>query len=150
MTTTFTSSQVLFIALFVSHLTIGVVQLPMQIYVLWKSQDPPCSGIQLRRISCTFPVCMSFTILFLISLERCLNVVHNNYYKRVITNRSLIVTITLVTLLSIVRTTIDTLLAINLEKRKLLKLFIALTVYLGIFTIIAVVLNVAFLRNVKQ
>ena len=93
---------------------------------------------------------MSFTILFLISLERCLNVVHNNYYKHVITNRSLIVTITLVTLLSIVRSTIDTLLAINLEKRKLLKLFIALTVYLGIFTIIAVVLNVAFLRNVKQ
>ena len=123
LTATITSFQVLLIVLFVSDLTIGVVQLPMQIYVIWKSQDPPCFGIRLRAFSCTLPVWMSFTVLFLISLERYLNVVHNNYYKRVITNKSLKVTITLVTVLSIVRSTIDTLLATNLEKRKLLKLF---------------------------
>ena len=73
MTTRFTSSQVLFIVLFVDDLTIGVVQLPMQIYNTWKSQDPQCFGIQLRAFSCILPVCMSCSRLFLLSREHYLS-----------------------------------------------------------------------------
>ena len=36
----FTSSQILFLTLFLNDLTFGVVQLPIQVYLLWKPREP--------------------------------------------------------------------------------------------------------------
>ena len=59
----FTSSQILFLTLFVSDLTFGVVQIPTKIYLLWKSSEPTCFEVQLSAFSMSFPICMSFNLL---------------------------------------------------------------------------------------
>ena len=41
----FTSSQILFLTLFLNDLTFGVVQLPKQIYFLSKSREPICLDV---------------------------------------------------------------------------------------------------------
>ena len=142
-------SQILFLTLFVSDLTIGVVQLPTQVYLAWKSKGSSCFGVQLGVFSYVFPVSMSFTILFVISMERYLNIVQNKYYKRIVTKQSLTITIIFSILLSITWATMFTLLSTGLERKNLSKRYIAFTVYIGILIPIGVVLNVALLRNVR-
>lgn len=110
-----TPSQVLFLTLFLSDLTIGVVQLPTQIYLEWKSKDWSCFGVQLGTFFYVLPVSMSFTILFVISMERYLNIVQNKYYKRIVTKKSLTITIIFSTLLSITWATMFTLISTDLE-----------------------------------
>ena len=71
----FTSSQILFLMLFLSDLIIGVVQLPFLIYLLWKTSDLTCFEAQLRTFSTSFPIIMSGTLLCAISVDRYINVV---------------------------------------------------------------------------
>ena len=54
----FSSSQILFLTLFLSDLSFGVVQIPYQIYLMWRSDDPSCLEIQLGIFSTTFPISM--------------------------------------------------------------------------------------------
>ena len=97
----FTSSQILFLTLFLNDLTFGVVQLPIQVYLLWKSREPICLEVQISAFSMAFPVCMSGNILCAITIDRYLTVVHNRFYKRIVTKKSLIVPISLVVLTSL-------------------------------------------------
>ena len=59
----FTSSQILFLVLFMSNLTFCVVQLLIQIYLLGKSSVPTCFEFQLSAFAIAFPTFMSGTIL---------------------------------------------------------------------------------------
>ena len=65
----FTSCQIIFLTLFVSDLTFVVVQLPKQSYILWKSDDRTCFEIKIGAFSMTFLMCMSGSILCLISID---------------------------------------------------------------------------------
>ena len=103
---TFTSSQILFLTLFVSDLTIGMVQLPMQTYSFMISHDPTCFEILLDTFFTTFTLSMSGTLLCVISLDRYIYVVHNNYYKTIVTKWSLTITIFGVILNSIIWATL--------------------------------------------
>ena len=95
----FVSSQILFLTLFMSDLTFGVVQLPTQIYILWKSGDPTCFEIKLGAFSMVFPMCMSGNILCLISVDRYINIVRRKYYKKT-SKKTLAIYIILVVLIS--------------------------------------------------
>ena len=65
----FTSSQILFLTLFLSDLTVAVVQLPMLLYIGW-NENSTCLELQIGFIVYVFPICMSLTILAAISLDR--------------------------------------------------------------------------------
>ena len=146
----FTSSQILFLTLFFNDLTIGVLQLPIQIYLLWKSRTPICLEVQLSAFSMAFPVCMSGNTLCAITIDRYLTVVHNRLYKRIVTNKSLIVTISLVVLTSLIWATLDALFREIDSTKKLAITYIALSGYAGTVLGFTCILNVALLRNVKQ
>ena len=81
----FTSSQILFSTLFVSDLTIGMVQLPLQIHSFLMSHDQTCFDILLETFFTTFTLHMSGALLGVISVDRYIYVVHNNYYKKIVT-----------------------------------------------------------------
>ena len=83
----FTSSQILFSTLFVSDLTFGVVQIPSKIYLLWKSSETSCFEVQLSSFSMSFPICISFNLLCIISIERYVYVVYNGFYTRIVTKK---------------------------------------------------------------
>ena len=146
----FTSSQTLLLTLFSSDLTFGLVQLPVEIYHLWNPHEPTCFEVHLSKFCMVFPICMSYTLLCVISVDRYIYVVHNNYYKRIVTKRSLTITIVWVIFTSVTWATFDVLFRARHDITKVAKLCCAMTVYMGIVLAISVVLYAALLRKVKQ
>ena len=100
----FTSSQILFLTLFLSALSYGAVQIPVQIYLSWKSHDPTCFEVVVvvGTICVAYPICLSGTLLCVISVDRYVRVVHKRYFQRIVTNKSLSVTITLAIFISFI------------------------------------------------
>ena len=142
----FTSSQILFLTLFSSDLTYGIVQIPLEIYVKWdKKKNPSCFESIVGSFSIIYPLCMSGAILSAIGVDRYIRVVHNKYCKRIITNKSLTVTITLTILISIVWATVQVSESMDFEH-----FFIAMSTYTGAVLAVGVVFNVALLKHVKQ
>ena len=146
----FTSSQILFLTLFLSDITIGVVQIPIQIYVKWGSSNPSCFQTQLNAFLRAFPVSMSGTILCIISIDRYMNVVYNAFHKRIVTKRLLAIVFILVVLISAMWGTLDAQLKTETHVTKAAHFYIALSAYTGTILATGVVFNVALLRNVKQ
>lgn len=141
----FTSSQILFLILFLSDMTISVVQLPVQIYLNLKSSYPSCFELQLATFFTTFPICMSGTILCVASVDRYTNVV----YKRSTTiaaNKSLIAIIILATLISFIWAIVDIQLKGKLEIKAVAQFYVILSAYTEAVIAIGVVFNI----NVKQ
>lgn len=138
----FSSSQILFLSLFFSDLSFGVVQIPYQIYLMWKSGDPTCPEIQLGIFSTAFPISMSGNILCVITIDRYINVVHKKYHKRIVTNKSLGVTIIFMILLSLTWAA-----STALFQREFV-LFL-LTAVEGAVVISCIYCNIALLMNVR-
>ena len=145
----FTSSQILFLTLFVSDLTFGVVQLPTQIYILWKSGDPTCFEIKLGAFSMAFSMCMSGNILCVISIDRYITIVHRKYYKKT-SKKTLAISIIFVILISFILASFEAHFKAKLDIKKTAKLYFALSAYAGIVMVLVVGFNVALLKDVKQ
>ena len=145
----FTSSQILFLTLFVSDLTFGVVQLPTQIYILWKSGDPTCFEIKLGAFSMVFSMCMSGNILCVISVDRYITIVHRKYYKKT-SKKTLAISIIFVVLISFIWASFEAHFKAKLDIKKTAKLYFALSAYAGIVMVLVVGFNVALLKDVKQ
>ena len=146
----FTSSQILFLTLFVSDLNFSVVQIPLKIYLLWKSSEPTCFEVQLSAFSMSFPICMSFNLLCAISIERYIYVAHNRFYTRIVTKKLLAIVIVCLILISFIWAATDAHLRAKLDIVKLAKTYIALSAYGGTVLAVGIVFNVALLRNVKR
>ena len=146
----FTSSQILFLTLFVSDLTFGVVQIPTKIYLLWKSSEPTCFEVQLSAFSMPFPICISFNLLCIIAIERYVYVVYNGFYTKIVTKKLLAIVIVCLILISFIWATADAHLRAKLDIVKLAKTYIALSAYGGTVLAVGIVFNVALLRNVKR
>ena len=141
----FKSSQTLFLTLFLSDLSYGTVQIPVQIYLSWKPHDLTCFEIVVGEFCFIYPICFSGTLLCVISVDRYIRVVHNRYHKRIVTNKSLSVTITLVILISFIWVPAEALDLVKFEN-----LCTAMSAYTGLMLAIGVVFNVALLKYVKQ
>ena len=139
----FTSSQILFLTLFLSDLTFGLVQLPFQIYVNLNFYEAAYFEIIAGSFFLALPICLPGTILSVISIDRYIIVVHNKYYRRIVTNKSLSVTIALAILVLVMWATVIVLVETEI-------LYIAMSAYIGAVIAIGVVFNVALLKNVKQ
>ena len=146
----FTSSQILFLTLFVSDLTFGVVQLPMQTYFFWISHNPTCFKVQLDEFFTTFPICMSGTLLCAISVDRYIYVAHKNYYKTIVTKWSLTITIVGVILISVILGTFNVIFEVRLDLTKIAKRYFVMSAYTGTMLSISVVLYAVLLIKVKQ
>ena len=96
----FTSSQLLFLALFFSDMTLGAVQFPLEIYLIWKSGKPSCSEIDLSEFLIVFPITMSGNILCVIPIDRYIHVAHSKHHKQLVLNKILEITIILMVLVS--------------------------------------------------
>ena len=136
--------------MFFSDLIFDVFHLPTEIYIHWKSNYPTCFEIKLKEFFRTFPLFMSGSILSVISIDRYINVVHDRFHAQFVTKMVLTTTVVLVTLVSIMWGILETLFSLDLEKTKIRKFYIPLSVYMGILLATIVVFNVALLRNVKQ
>ena len=95
-------------------------------------------------------MCMSFNLLCVISIERYIYVVHNKFYTRNVTKKLLAIVTVCLILLSFIWATTDVHLRAKLDIVKLAKTYIALSAYSGTVVAIAIVFNVALLRNVKR
>ena len=146
----FTSSQILFLTLFSGDLTRGFVQLPAEIHLLWNPHEPTCFKVHLSKFSMMFPIIMSGTLLCVISVDRYIYVVHNNYYKKIVTKRSLTITIVWVIATSVTWTTLEVVFGVRLERAKIAKLYFAMSAYSRAIVAVAVVLYAVLLRKVKQ
>ena len=101
-----------------------------------------------------FPICISDTLLCVISVDRYIYVVHNNYYRRTVTKPFLTITSVWVIffgdLITSVWAAFDVLFRARLDTTKVAKLCFAMTVYMRIMLAISVTLCAALLRKVKQ
>ena len=145
----FTSSQILFLTLFVSDLTIGVVQLPTQIYLKWEASDQTCFEVKLGGFFTTFLICLSEFISCVISIDRYITVEHNNYHKKFLTRKLLTIIIICVTLTALLWATLNAMFIGRLQIVKLAKFYIALSAYTGAALAIGAILNLALLKYVK-
>lgn len=89
----FTSSQILFLILSASDLTLGTIQLPLQISLLQIVGRISCLQSQIRVFWLALPICLSGNIILLISIDRYLLIVKNALYKYIVNNRNLIIAI---------------------------------------------------------
>ena len=133
-----------------SDLTFGVVQLPIQINLLQKSSVPTCFEFQLSAFTIAFPTFMSGTILLVISADRYIEVIHSEYHKKTITNKSLTVIIIVLICTSFILATLDTHIRTTLGIKTLAKLCIEMSAYVGLSLATGVVLNIALLKKVKE
>ena len=145
-----TSSQMLFLILFISDLTFGVVQLPVKIYLIWKSSAPTCFEVKLSAFSTSFPICMSGIILCVISIDRYLNIVHNRFYTRTVNKTFMITIILCLIIISFVGAKFDAEFRAKLEIKKVATVAIVFSAYVGTVISIGVVLNLALLKKIKQ
>ena len=145
----FTASQILFLTLFVNDLTVGVVQLPMTLYLRWKPSYPTCLEIQIGLVLLSFPTHMSAILLSAISVERYLSVAHNRCYKSIATKKVLTLTVILATVISTVWSLVTALYDTDQDATKKAKLYFSGSAYAAILLGIDIILNVSLLRNVK-
>ena len=138
----YASSQILFLALFLSDLTLGATQLPLEIYLIWKSGSPTCLEIDLSQFLTVFPIAMSGNILCIIPIDRYIHVVHSTRHEHMVTNKLLTVAIILMILISFIWGVSTALLHVNF-------VFLVLTVCEGFIIILGVWFNIAILMNVK-
>lgn len=146
----FTVPQILFIVLFISDLSFGVIQLPFKVYLVWNVTDPTCLVTQIIAFCLIFPVCMSGATLCVISIDRYFYVTQARYYnEKTLTSKTLTLTIVLLVAISF---TFGLLHAIYTSKKdlpQLVRFYIALSIYEGIFLTLSVLFNIALLRSVK-
>lgn len=146
---TLTPTQKLFILLSVCDLTVGVIQLPLQIYFLRISGDISCTQTALRAFWSVFPICLSGTNIFLISVDRYILMVHNRWYKTYFTTKVLIACIVTEIIICTLWAVWYLLLSLQTNTKKFSVLFICLAVYEAFVLCTAVFLNIALLNNVQ-
>lgn len=144
------SSQVLFLTLFVSDLTTGALQLPLQMYFLWTTNDITCFELQLSMFSTAFPMLMSGSLLCVISIDRYINVVSSTYYKRIVTEKFLPIATGLVIVTSFISATFEALFMVGVDKKEVGKGYIALATYCEALMAINITINEALLTNAKK
>ena len=145
----FTSSQVLFILLFVSDLTFGFTQLPFEIYFRQKSNKPSCFEVKMWDFSYVFLVCTSGTCLAVTSIDRYLLIAYKKHYQRFATNKKLALIIILLLVISLSWAISYTLIIDGFDITRLAKYIIAISIYEGTFLASAIFFNIALLRKVK-
>lgn len=146
----FTTSQILFIILCISDLSFGIIQLQYQIYLLRRYEKITCYQTIIQAFWVVFPIYISGTTLLLISIERYMNVVNKKYYKKIISNTTLAMAIILEVLIATFWSLYFAFVRKKQNLRKLANFLISSSSNEGIFLAVALLLNIALVRNVRS
>ena len=146
---TLNSSEVLLLTLFVSDMTVGALQLPMQIFIYWKTNNLTCFENQLIQFLYIFPICMSGSLLCAIAIDRYINVMCNTYYKRIVTKKALPVVIAFVIINASIWATFEIFL-VDVDKRKVAIAYFVFAISWTVVHLIVISFNVAILIKVKK
>ena len=93
---------------------------------------------------------MSGTLLCVISIDRYINVVSNQYYKKIVTKKSLPVAIIFSILISLTWATFEAILKKGADIKRIANGYFALSVYAAASILINVTFNIALLVNVLK
>ena len=143
------SSELLFLTLFVNDMTVGALQLPMQIFIYWKTNNLTCFEHQLNQFLNIFPICISGSLLCAIAIDRYINVACNTYYKRIVTKKLLPVVIAFVIVNASIWATFEVFL-VDVDKRKVALAYFVLAISSTVVHVIVISFNVAILIKVKK
>ena len=124
-------------------MTIGAVQLPLEIYLIWKSDSPTCLEINLSQILLILTITMSGNILCVIPIDRYIHVAHSRNHQQIVTNKILAISITIMVLISFTWAVSTTL----FYKNSVFFVFVACEVMIFI---LGVWFNVGILINVRS
>ena len=141
--------EVLFILLFLSDLTFGIVQLPLNIYLMWKKTDLTQLEIQVRSFWYTLPGLLSGTALVVISVVRYLYVVHNDFYKKIASKLTLTVSLMSVLVIPLSVSVISAIISFD-DNEKVGYFFAVLSVYEGTCLALMIIFNMVLLKYVKS
>ena len=140
-----TTSQIFFILLALSDLSLGVFYLPIQLFLLQTDTIITCVQLQLRAFWLTFPLVFSGNTMLLISVDRFVHVTRKTPKK--ILMKGLIIVDVLITFTWAMT---YVLISDRFNIKAVAKYFISLSIYEGMGIAISVLLNVLLLRNVKR
>lgn len=146
----FTSSQILFLILSASDLTLGTIQLPLQISLLQIVGRITCLQSQVRVFWLALPICLSGNIILLISTDRYLLIVKNTLYKYIVNNRNLIIAIVSAIILALIWAIWYAILSNTMNLSLAAVYFISLSLYELIVLLTALFLNVSIVHKVKE
>lgn len=145
----FTTSQILFIILSMSDLSLGTIQLPLQIYLLTRAEKITCLQTQIRAFWNGFPISLSGFTILLISIDRYISVVKTKHYRKIITNKTLILAIALEASVAALWSIWYTIISKERDVKRSAVFFISLSIYEGIILSIGILLNLGLMRNVQ-
>lgn len=140
-----TTSQILFLILGASDLSLGVIHLPIQLFLLQTKTTITCAHLKLRGFWFGFPISLSGATILLISIDRYVHVTKNRPTKKLMTG--LIIGDLLVAFTWAIA---YALISDGFNIKAAAKYFIGLSIYEGTVLAIGVLLNVLLLENVRM
>ena len=140
-----TMSQILFILLALSDISLGVVHLPIQLFLLQTDTIITCLQLQLRGFWFTFPMILSGNTMVIIAIDRFIHVTKKRPTRKLL--KGLIIVNVLITFTWSI---IYAFLSDDLDIKAAAKYFISLSMYEGIGLAISVLLNILLLGNVQK
>ena len=140
-----TTSQIFFILLALSDISLGAVHLPIQLFLLQTDTIITCLQLQLRGFWFTFPMILSGNTMVIIAIDRFIHVTKKRPTRKLM--KGLIIVDVSITFTWSV---IYTLLSDDLDIKAAAKYFISLSIYEGIGLAISVLLNILLLGNVQK
>ena len=148
----FTNSNKLFLLLCTSDLLAGVVLMPLQIYFVNHVTDMSCLHTAVRAFWNAFPAILSGTNILVITLDRFLMMVKNEYHRKWFSDES-----HLLMFIVFVEIALSFGLALwyvfttqSMDPRDSAVLFISLSFYQFIILSSVVILNIIMVRHVKD
>lgn len=140
-----TTSQILFLILGASDLSLGMIHLPIQLFLLQTKTTITCAHLKLRGFWFGFPISLSGATILLISIDRYVHVTKNRPTKKLM--RGLIIGDLLVAFTWAIA---YALISDGFNIKAAAKYFIGLSIYEGTVLAIGVLLNVLLLENVRM
>ena len=140
-----TTSQFLFLILGASDLSLGMIHLPIQLFLLQTKTTITCAHLKLRGFWFGFPIALSGATILLISIDRYVHVTKNRPTKKLM--RGLIIGDLLVAFAWAIA---YALISDGFNIKAAAKYFISLSIYEGSVLATGVLLNVLLLGNVRM
>ena len=140
-----TTSQIFFILLALSDISLGVVHLPIQLFLLQTDTIITCLQLQLRAFWFTFPMILSGNTMVIITIDRFIHVTKKRPTRKLMKGL-----ITVDVLITFTWSIIYALLSDDLDIKAAAKYFIGLSMYEGIGLAISILLNILLLGNVQK
>ena len=147
----FTNSNKLFLILCTSDLLAGIVLMPLQIYFINLVPNMECMHTAIRAFWNAFPVVLSGTNILVITLDRYLMMVKNEFYHKWFSTKRLLVAVVMIEVtISLAWALWYVFTTQSLDRKNAAAFFIGLSCYQLCLLSCVVILNIMMVRHVKH